>query len=419
MRKLTLLCILFVSTQFLTAQRRTNEIDSTHNNITTTVIDLDLSRPEYNSVEHSGNEKSLVADAKSPIAFRLSNGNPFRYTYVLDFKKVNLFSDIDFNFERTTDTGQSMLEEMKADGTAKTIEELQKDLEEEIVKLDEEISIYIAQLIASEVIDFDDLRLKRKTYVETLASQEAGKEEIQAKIDGDASATDAVKNKQKEIESKLKLVEEKIKKLLSAKNDAYLLPIDVNGDNIDYVEVQLDVYELDATVPQTYTYKVWIRGGFKIDFSGGAFITSLFDQTFSTAVVTEDDGNGNNVNTDRSTIRQDDLGDYDFGLGMLVNITYRSNGWVKPSLNFGTLVTDRQSFQLLAGGGLILGKNERWVFHAGVSMGRVDVLKNGFEADGETEYVLDGQGNVPTNEKFKFGHYFGVTYNLSSPKSNK
>ena len=142
-----------------------------------------------------------------------------------------------------------------------------------------------------------------------------------------------------------------------------------------FVEVQLDVYEGNDTVPQTYTYKIWISGGWKIDFSGGAFITSLFDQTFSTAVVTEDDGQGNITNTNRSVIRQDDQGNFDFGLGVLVNITYRDNWWIKPSLNFGTLITDRQSFQLLAGGGFIFGKNERWVLHGGVSMGRVDVLK--------------------------------------------
>ena len=140
MKKLIIFFVLLVNIQCLIAQKK-SRIDSVpkgYNNIETTVIDLDLSRPEYNSVEHSGKEKSLVAHTKNPIAFRLSNGNPFRYRYVLDFKKVNLFSDVDFSFERpdVSDKNAPAVEMTKVDGEQKPIDELQGELEGMINELD-------------------------------------------------------------------------------------------------------------------------------------------------------------------------------------------------------------------------------------------------------------------------------------------
>lgn len=103
----------------------------------------------------------------------------------------------------------------------------------------------------------------------------------------------------------------------------------------------------------------------------------------------------------------------------MVNVSLRGGSWVRPTLNFGVLFTSNQKFQMLTGFGLILGKNERLIVHGGLSMGRVNVLKNNFVADGETSYNLGADGNIPLNEKFKFGHFFGITYNFSKHKSNK
>ena len=70
------------------------------------------------------------------------------------------------------------------------------------------------------------------------------------------------------------------------------------------------------------------------------------------------------------------MGDYDFGFGTMVNIALRGGSWVRPTLNVGVLFTSNQKFQLLTGLGLILGKNERFLLHSGISMGRVNMLKN-------------------------------------------
>ena len=147
----------------------------------------------------------------------------------------------------------------------------------------------------------------------------------------------------------------------------------------------------------------------KIDISGGVHITSLFDNEYYTT-----DGDNN-----EKLIFVDDKGKYDFGFGTMVNVSLRGGSWVRPTLNFGALFTSNQKFQMLTGIGLILGKNERLILHGGLSMGRVNVLKDNFKTDGETSYNLGTEGTIPLDDKFKFGHFFGITYNFSKPKSNK
>ncbi|BEV05646.1 hypothetical protein [Chryseobacterium gambrini] len=44
-------------------------------------------------------------------------------------------------------------------------------------------------------------------------------------------------------------------------------------------------------------------------------------------------------------------------------------------------------------------------------MGVVDRLAGGFEK-GQT-YDLGASGQIPMVKQFKFGHFFGITYNLS------
>ncbi|CAN0603288.1 unnamed protein product, partial [Ectocarpus sp. 12 AP-2014] len=117
-------------------------------------------------------------------------------------------------------------------------------------------------------------------------------------------------------------------------------------------------------------------------------------------------------------INRNDTGDYDFGFGSMVNLSLRGGSWVRPTLNVGALFTANQKFQVLTGFGFILGKNERFIFHTGLAMGRVNVLRNTFDDKGETSYDLGTDGIIPIDEKFKFGHFFGVTYNFTKTKSN-
>ena len=94
MKKILLLILVISSVQNLFSQDKNGNEET---NITTTVITLNLSKPNENSVNHSNNKNKLVVKNRNPLAFNLVNGNPFRYRYVLNYNKVNLFTNETFN----------------------------------------------------------------------------------------------------------------------------------------------------------------------------------------------------------------------------------------------------------------------------------------------------------------------------------
>lgn len=434
MKKIYLLLVLTLYFQNALAQ----------DSIQTTIITLDLSSPHPASLKHSGNKNKLVVLNKEPLAFNLINGNPYRYRYVLNFNKVNLFTNVSFNptindVKKSEEPDDNGFVIGQADEDGDGVDDSQDEcpdvaghhitngcpLEEgqnleqlmlyklQITKksindLKSKINTYISEISIQPTLDIKSFNFKTKEFKDDfirIIEQNAQNENL---IEKDKLTTDSVAENQNEISKLIEDARLSIEKLLSTKTSSYLLPIDINGDNIDYIEVQLDIFEGESQNPETYKYKIWIRGGLKIDVSGGVHLTSLFDSEF----FTTDAENGEKV------INQNDNGDYDFGFGSMVNISLRGGSWVRPALNVGALFTANQKFQLLTGFGFILGKDERFIFHTGLAMGRVNVLRNNFNADGETSYDLGTDGIIPLDDRFKFGHFFGVTYNFSKAKSN-
>src|SRR5690606_14206540 len=148
---------------------------------------------------------------------------------------------------------------------------------------------YLKQISNNNILDFDDLRVKQQKYRDEYLKALNHFNDLQRLFDNLNSKESSVLQMQNEIITLKEELRISTQKIFNANtNSTYLLPLDVNGENIDYVEVQLDIYEKDLNTPVTYKYKVWIRGGLKIDFSGGTFITSLFDRQYLTQSV--DDG---------------------------------------------------------------------------------------------------------------------------------
>ncbi len=189
---------------------------------------------------------------------------------------------------------------------------------------------------------------------------------------------------------------------------SYTLPKDINGKNIDVVEITLERYDKTITnpTPDIYRYNIWVTGGVKIDISGGIFLTSLMNKEYET----KDDTGTNKF------IYEKNKGNYDFGFGSSINISLRSGSWIRPALGIGALFTTGQKFQIITGLGLIIGKEERIILHGGLAMGAITVISNNYKTDGSTSYSLGGDGAIPTTNKFSFGHFFGVTYNLGKVK---
>lgn len=423
MNKILLIILVLTSIQNLFSQNKNGDEKT---NITTTVISLNLSKPNEKSVDHSNNNNKLVVKNRNPLAFNLLDGNPFRYRYVLNYNKVNLFTNETFNpsindsnidkngyekdsdhdgisdpFDESPDTKNVLTEDI--------FNALQNKLKDKVLEFKKSIDSYISSISNDDKLNFDEFNLKKGSFKEHYLIYLRERDDLQKKISGlnyQSSATSEIQNQIDEILESTRLL---VEKLLNTKQNTYLLPLDINGDNIDYVEIQLAIYDGNNETPETYRYKVWIKGGLKIDVSGGVFLTSLLDKEYYT---TDSENN-------EKLIYENDLGNYDFGFGTLVNISLRGGSWARPTLNFGAMFTSNQKFQMLTGIGLILGKNERFVIHSGISMGRVNILRDEYQIDGEKTYDLGTDGNIPVNEKFKFGHFFGITYNFSKPKSNK
>ena len=197
----------------------------------------------------------------------------------------------------------------------------------------------------------------------------------------------------------------------------YTLPIDVNGKNIDLLKITLERHDAqNSTLIDKYEYQVWLNGGLKLDISGGVFLSSLVDNKY----YTTDSATGSN----KKYIYKSNIGKYQIGFGTLLNISYRTGAaWVRPSLNFGALFSNEQKFQLLAGVGAMLGKEQRLLLHFGLSMGAVNTIESSYtysdpnSPNTRRAYDLGTGSVVPTAQKFQFGHYFGLTYNFGGAKA--
>ncbi len=220
------------------------------------------------------------------------------------------------------------------------------------------------------------------------------------------------------IENNFKEIKKKVDLVNSLQDSIQTLPLDYHGENIDFIKVSLEIVPIDEKAKpvnkmKNYDYKVWIKGGWKIDFSAGIFLSSLRDRTFVTIKQESTENEGDNL----YKIIKEDQGKYEFGIGSTVNFNFRNASFTSFGGSVGGYVTSDQKFRLIAGPTLILGKMERVIFSFGVVMGEISVLSS--KVNLNDTFDLGSDGTVPTVQKFDFGHYFSFTYNLGKAKSKE
>lgn len=203
--------------------------------------------------------------------------------------------------------------------------------------------------------------------------------------------------------------------LANVQMNYYTLPHDINGKNIDLLKLTVERRDkTNNTLLSKNDYQIWIKGGLKIDISAGVFLSTLKDDKYFTV---------DSVNTSGTTIKKiykSNQGKYGLGFGSMLNISYRTgSAWLKPALSVGAMVSEAQKFQGLAGLGLTLGKEERAVLHWGLSFGSITKLENSYELFDQNKkaYPLGESNQVPTAQRFTFGHFFGFTYNITGTKA--
>ncbi len=217
-----------------------------------------------------------------------------------------------------------------------------------------------------------------------------------------------------------KVVEEELKVLMSLKFFHYSEQMAVDGDNVDVFNLVISrtLRNDEKAKTEDFPYDIWITGGFKIDVSAGFFFSGLNNQEYifpAGEFQTEEDGGAEDNNG--NAIVRGNTGRWEYGFGTMLNISHRMGTWTRPTLSVGAMLTNDTKFQFLLGGGAILGKKERVIFHAGWALGKVTRLENGLVADGETQYDIDKESMIPTEEEFDSNFFFGITYNLGKVKS--
>ncbi len=411
--------------------------------IETKVFELNLGKPSKNALTATDSSNKLVIKTNQLLSFDLKNANPYKYKYVINHRFVDLYEGQGYNpldsigkvvpiknamTQNSEKNNDSIFQEhnsmsefstnfIKGKETANeeedktNIKNATKVLQKSFNDLKVNVDTYIVEISAEDFLDknkFDSIRKNFNTsYINLLsASQNIGNE-----AENFPETSEYFSKKQKPIDSISVKIKNEISKMYQLKLYNYLLPIDINGKNIDVVEVTLERYDRSVAnpIPDKYVFNIWVKGGLKIDISGGVFLTSLMDKEYETK-----DDTGNN-----KFIYSKEKGDYDFGFGSMINLSLRGGSWVRPALSIGALFTTNQKFQILTGFGLILGKEERIVLHGGLTMGAVSRISDQYKTNGEISYDLGTEGTVATNNKFSFGHFFGITYNFGKVKKQE
>lgn len=432
--------------------------------IKTDVVTIDLGIPSEKSVVSTNDKiKKLVIPTRRLLVIKLENGNPFKYRYIINNRLIDFFSD---QGQGLTDTLRKSIEKsgfeksrqerihINAD-TAKNnyntraknaleiikkyhslLEQLAindliptKEKEDSIIisnafeilnylmgKNNSEITSFILKSSMEDYLNVQDFKSQRDNYyyqyIETKYYVKQLENEALKFYKLEKTFTSTVGNLDKLSEE----VEEKVTRLFDLKFDNYIIPIDFNGKNIDLIEVTVERYDINATnpSPDRYTYNIWVRGGFKIDVSGGLFITSLVDKEYFTKDVMV---NENGVDVTYKKIYENNKGGMNFGFGSVINTTIRSGSWVRFSLSTGALITDKQKTQILTGLGVMLGRETRIILHGGCTMGFISVINDEYAADGTIQYNLGTAGQIPTTSKFSVGYFLGITSNFGNVKS--
>lgn len=367
--------------------RVNNEINSLN-----TQLERDTSQTSVNkridsisSKIFSEGEKKKIQKQLSEIRLNLSISNSKKYTY----------TDHDVN------------------DSVQAVEVVQKALYKlklKTLSIERELKNYIREISAKETFNTKEYTKK----IDTIQYEYEKHLRYLSNLENEAEPFHNNEHKEtiKSINDSNTSIGNQLDKLCDLNFENFLLPIDTNGENIDAVEVVLDRYTNEQSPKHidSNKYTIWVQGGLKLDISAGIFITSLVDNEY----YTEKDDNTPNL----YSIYKKDKGNFDFGFGSMINLTYRSGNWANPTFGVGAIFTAQQKFQIISGLGLVMGRKERLILHGGISMGQVQGALGRFKDDGTEMYNLGDNPVVPMENKFRFGYFFGFTYNITGFKIN-
>ncbi len=179
------------------------------------------------------------------------------------------------------------------------------------------------------------------------------------------------------------------------------MKFNINGrrKNADYLPPSYDVRPFDLE------YGVKVRGGWRIDFSGGLMASSLVDHSFNLR-----DSLG------FKSIIQNDPDAINYGPGALMHFYHKS---FMLGGNLGVMLNNSSRLQYLVGGSVLLGDHQRLCLNGGMTFGQANRLAAGYETD---QILIGANANLitpPVVEKLDIGWYAGISYNFTASRQNQ
>ena len=206
----------------------------------------------------------------------------------------------------------------------------------------------------------------------------------------------------------------------------YLLFIQLRNENNFFVvsnpvQAEKDVIKFDIKITprkditnvanlenRQFSTTVPIKGGVKIDFSTGLFITTgLHDKRYSLNQSPTDSLSSTISENKNNNVAQ-------ISLGALMHISKRTTNCFKPGFTFGFGLnsTDISNASVFLGISGIFGSKERFIASLGLSLSQVDYLKGEYELN--KGYLTTKISSELTEKTTRGGLFLSLTYNLTN-----
>ncbi|MBI5914281.1 MAG: hypothetical protein HY842_02820 [Bacteroidetes bacterium] len=377
------------------------------------------------------NWKKFRINAEEDAYIWVINTNPLRHKLEVTATLKMLFTEKQATYEQliTPSTPKADSNEGKADDAGKEAERVKATAKTdtttaaanflgEAIGLENALTLFMSHVKEKDAVNLCDLQLsidgignKIRHELDLTGNLADGLQEWKNNAIGKMEKTEAKPTGSQFIAFKESV--DKVIAMLGAleaidfSRSAVTVPI----NNADLMEFNIVIKEDDKEIHKlTVPKKIFSRGGFKIDFSTGLFKTWLTDYNYilkDTFVITTLP-----VDTLEKVIYKKDEGDFNIGLGILAHARFRIGEWIDPAITTGFILQTGKNptIQYLAGVSALLGREQRWVFSVGASMGQVKRLGTGLKEGIPIKSTATNE--VPTRDVWETNWFVGISYNF-------
>lgn len=191
------------------------------------------------------------------------------------------------------------------------------------------------------------------------------------------------------------------------------IPIDVPAKDEVEIKYTLKNEGTNAVKKSLGTFRT--MGKFSVDYGAALFYTNLVNNNIykDTRIITPATDTQPAVTETKA--KMDDNKQGSFGLGINLDMSYRTGSELRPTLNFGFFVPLEEDITPYATGGLgvgIFGKDYKVNFSYGLAVGKVNAIKDRYNDVDITGMELEESDLI--EKRVKFGYYFAlaVSFNL-------